>query len=86
MSVQSVIHALPPMPERIRMQIGQRLSILGDRTRFTCTDCGEFIEIDCSPDAFEQAATSNPQPPWVRVVQDMIGGFLLAHEGSHADD
>jgi hypothetical protein len=52
---------------------------LGDRTRYQCTQCDEFIEIDLSPEDFEQAANTKPQPTWLAVAQDTIGGFLQAH-------
>lgn len=66
-------HLPTPMPPHIG------LSVLGDRTRFTCVNDGEYVELDCSPEGFEQAASSNPQPSWVRVAQDMLGGFMQQH-------
>lgn len=74
------INALPAqLPEHIG------LSVLGDRTRLTCIEDGEFVELDCSPEGFEQACASNPQPPWVRVAQDMLGGFMQLHRGCGED-
>ena len=65
--------ALPALPAHVG------LTVLDERTRLTCTRCGEYIELDDSLEHFEQAAYTNPQPSWVLVAMDMLGGFLQQH-------